>query len=502
MHRSLILDFVGNYPGTTDAGLAELIAKESCVPLSQTFLVARADQTVLPQQLHGLGGVEILQNVSQPNKLVQIQPVIRILQRLRQNLAFGESVLVVSYSGQVLGIAGSDNNGQVHTKSFREFMSGALGEPRPSSEQRVYSQPWGRAGTSLQLMPAPSVIPKWAFDWFCPLDDAINALVTALSRGRFSSIERSVPDPNLRPLIAGVDPRFEGKGVMTGTQGMMTQLISAAQGRGVIDVARSHNGTKYIWVRSQNATDLQPLIQKPFPLEGPTPEQSTSAPNLAADALSNTEVAAAPAPILSSQVQVVEETFDYRSGHLQTTLHEAKFGPYSEGRLQMYKELAQVLSQKPGLACSHLIREAKTAAATEGKPAKTGQPQPWRKIADFVEQLLTMSGVLLDDSERPIGRGIRAKTASVYRLADSWQQKADAEIVLRLVDLVDNLGHDDHENLAGLLYLSRSQEACDKVEAILLYLVEDNRLCEEDIDGRLVYRRLSSGNQLRVVAKA
>jgi hypothetical protein len=76
---------------------------------------------------------------------------------------------------------------------------------------------------------------------------------------------------------------------------------------------------------------------------------------------------------------------------------------------------------------------------------------------------------------------------------------ADAEIILRLIDLVNDIGHDDHENLAGILYLSRDEEACDRVERILRYLVVESRKVEEiEVDRRLVYRRASASGPLRV----
>jgi len=105
----------------------------------------------------------------------------------------------------------------------------------------------------------------------------------------------------------------------------------------------------------------------------------------------------------------------------------------------------------------------------------------------------------LDADEQPIGRGILAKTAPVHKLAESWQDKADAEIILRLIDLVNDVGHDDHENLAGILYLRRDEEACDRVERILRDLVVDSRKLEETEEhGRLVYRRAPAQGSLRV----
>jgi hypothetical protein len=168
-----------------------------------------------------------------------------------------------------------------------------------------------------------------------------------------------------------------------------------------------------------------------------------------------------------------------------------------------------------------LLREAKNRALANGKLARNGKPQSWRKIGLFVENLLTLTDALLDESGKPIGRGIRAKTAPVHKLADSWQEKADAQIILRLVDLFDDfghgdhenparvqsalltadlckpLGHDDHENLAGVLFLSRDQVACDRIEAILKYLVvEVGQLKETEVDGRLIYRKSSQGGEV------
>jgi len=158
----------------------------------------------------------------------------------------------------------------------------------------------------------------------------------------------------------------------------------------------------------------------------------------------------------------------------------------------MYAQIEKLVTEKPGITCSHLLREAKNAASSIGKPARNGKPQPWRKTELFVEKLLTVTDALLDKSGTPIGRGIRAKTATVDKLADSWQEKADAEIILRLVDLVHDLGHDDHENLAGVLYLKRDQDACDRIEAILRNLVVDaGKLEEKEVDGRVVYGRAS-----------
>src|SRR5258708_423050 len=113
MTRFVVVDFVGNYPNTTDSSLIRLVANESGVPLSQVFLVARTDQAAIAQELGELGGLELLQTAPHAEKFVQVQAVRRCVQQLRPKLAAGETILVVSYSGPAMTTALSEGAGQV-----------------------------------------------------------------------------------------------------------------------------------------------------------------------------------------------------------------------------------------------------------------------------------------------------------------------------------------------------------------------------------------------------
>jgi len=387
MPRFLVLDFVCNHPGTSSAGLARLVMAQTGVPLSQTTLVARPDQAALRQELLGLGGVETVTTPeARGEKFMQVPTVLRIVQQMLPQLDEGETILVVSYSGPVLSNSKSMGLARVETQSFRNFFSPGtvVEEVSPG-----HSLPIRPDVSSVAVIKAPAESTGWDFDWLCPIEEALKSMVSALDKAGYNCMQRSVSDTNLRPLMAYTDGRFFGKGQATRTQGMISQLIAAAQARGVVGVARHPRGARFIWLKSgatQNAISRTALVSAIIPqATGPLPDSgipaipadqgrgpppdagaATAIPQPPPTASMMGGIPSQPAQAVAVEAHATTppcggrtaEKFDYRSGRLQTALHEAGFGPYSDGRMKMYAIIEDLVRERPGTTLSHLVREA------------------------------------------------------------------------------------------------------------------------------------------------
>lgn len=495
MKRFLVLDFVSNNQSMTNSGLARLIMTQHGIALAQTFLVVRQDQSNVAHELAGLGAVDVVQTTAEAGRFDAIPVVRSLVQRLRTQLVPGQTVLVVSYSGPVRGTVVSEGGGQVEANSYRDYLPATVfaggsfhGRSFPGMGRVVDA-----SGFTAVAPPKPDSV-VWRFSSFCSLEEALDSMVQALAKDGFDSPQRTMAMPNLRPLVANTDRRFDGNSVATGTSGMMSELVAAAHARGLIGVASNINGTRFIW--------LQPGVKRnvtmPHAVEAAA--KTVDAPSTPMVGHSGTERPPTPSNpsggTNTTPATTTEDKLHHRSRRLEQALHVAKFGPYTTGRLAMYDAIEALVREQPEIIFSHLLSEAKRTASETVKrissEVETGDDcngQSWRKIGNFVELLLTQADAALDASGQPIGRGIRARRAPVHKLADTWSICADGQILLRMADLVQDLGQTDHENLAGILYHSREQDACDKIESILLHLVESGKLREKEVDGRLVYCR-------------
>jgi hypothetical protein len=326
--------------------------------------------------------------------------------------------------------------------------------------------------------------PRWAFDQVAPLEDAIRVLQKVLE-GRGATSRASAPRvTDIRPAMAFVDGRFAGKGLLTGTSGMMTMLVQIAERRGIVEVDRqSTMGNFFVWLRSSASAS----VVKPAAPVSP----AVSLDPRADDRVAAAESLGEPSVASESVDQAPSRDIEYRSRVLEGHLKASGYGPYAIGREAIWRFLPDAMSRSAGATLDQVISAAAKEARSNVKEKYPDKEQPWSRIQAFVRKLLTESRSVLDPTGVALQVGWRSGGSQVGQLTDDWLVRVDACLVVVLVDRED-LSDDDEQDLAGALFHDRQgDQAADRVKRAVGFLLDSGTISEILVDGRWHLRRSS-----------
>jgi hypothetical protein len=279
-------------------------------------------------------------------------------------------------------------------------------------------------------------------------------------RSRYQACRMS----DLRPAMGNLDPRFRGNATATGSTGMISALLHAAERRGLVSVDWTLGFPNPPVCLAQGAVTQGETA----PTTGSTPEQTAQVATTR-DVISEPAKDATPVQIQTlaetggppqtpepgdagGPPQAPEPGIEHPSRVLEERLKAVGKEPFTVARIPMYQALEAIVGEKK-LSLSSLI-DAAEKRVSEKLPS-----QPWRRIRRLLLWVLTEAGVALAEGGKPIPQGLCGQLQTVHSFASDWQIRADAEILLVLLVANDGICAEAVEDLAGLLYHSRQVDA-------------------------------------------
>jgi len=249
--------------------------------------------------------------------------------------------------------------------------------------------------------------------------------------------------------MAMIDQRLAGNGQTTGSSGLVSTLIRIAEARGLIEVDRTANSKNPLIWPSRDTSAAPRSRSECVTLNGSTGEKPNDSPD---------------------QIQ-------HRSRQFESLLKPAGMEPLTDARRALYDAIEEIVTADDHLTLDLLISRAKEQAKMSLEAAGKGN-QPWSRAGSLVMRLLTTAAVLIGEEQRPIVAGWAGSLEKVTGLVESWRIKADAEIILALITLTDDVSVDDVSNLAGLLYRQRSDETRELVLKAVKHLLISDKAVE------------------------
>jgi hypothetical protein len=382
-------------------------------------------------------------------------------------------VMLFSYNGEVLRLASRGwGNVQVVPSSFSRLMNTAPF----SAGQHVSAR-----------RPADST---WRFDHVAPLDDALRILLDVLRKNGCRSEDQAMRQASIRPLM-GADHRFRGSSAITGTSGMMKQLLDIAEARGLVGVRRVDAVNPLVWIKDEPATNSA-VARASAEVTSVSPEAGGEASevqqNSSIEQLSSSRDHAAPARGPAT-AQAAADNSIHRSRVLGQVLREQNMGPYAEARSAMECSIAK--HGDAGFSVDELMSKAIDDARIQ--MGETDKKQPWKAIEDFYRRILLKWGALLDENGEPIRPGWGSGSARVKALVGNWTVLIDEAMLLALVEKVDDICDRDTKHLARAIYRQPpGPENMKKITLAVTELIRQGRVEEVERNGLLVLRPKSA----------
>jgi hypothetical protein len=474
----IIADLTKCHPGTHSETLARVLelAAQRTVHDGDIFVIVRADQSSARSDYPRLTNWrEVAADRFHANLAVR-----SLLNELNATGA-NDPVLILSYDGVILGIVGEH------------------GWPALQMTSMPFSALRRLAATNVDRSGEASV---WPHQQLVELDTALATMKTVLEARKSTSIQSHVKATELRPAMALIDKRFAGKAILNGTAGLITKLIRIAESRGLIEVDRHvMPKTPLVWLKSQSP----PISSASKPAEQ---TNNVGVPNAAffgtGEAACANQLEASPLPpavVPVGQTEPPSRTsgaapVEHRSRKLEEALRSSGMGPFRDARLAMYDAIEAILVEVKLPTLDSLLSmaqaKAKAALLESGRETETKQ-QPWSKVTPFLRRILTGSGALLGEDEKPIAPGWLANLQRVLALAEKWRAKADSEIVLALISATDDVSDDDVSNLAGMLYHGRGDQERHQVIEAVAQLLQNGKAVEEAVQSRRFLRAVENG---------
>jgi hypothetical protein len=280
---------------------------------------------------------------------------------------------------------------------------------------------------------------------FLPTEEILAVLRDALTTANATEPGKAIRCTSLRPFLAARDSRFSKDNPQTNMPGFITQLVRLAADSGVIKVDQGKDrANPSIWL----AAPASPAVQKSVKSENA--RTSTS-----------------------------------RSQGFIDRLGAKGLGPFSKVRPRLFAALQDLVTESSrkhrALPLSQLITETITRTKAEmTRERSVPEIYPWRHIRTFLIELLSRRSVLLDEKQQPISVGFQKLSAKVSALVPDWELELEGELILALVESSAELKLHDLNQLAGALYLDRSDKFENKVAEVIAFLLGKKRLVESE----------------------
>lgn len=165
-----------------------------------------------------------------------------------------------------------------------------------------------------------------------------------------------------------------------------------------------------------------------------------------------------------------------------------KFGPYQEVRVAVYDQIEKLIRGGEGASSKLTIAELfQTAidnvrkeveqAIAEGTKCLLKNPEkgyPWSRVRSLLAVLFARCPVLKRGDELVPTSWINMD-GLVDGIAENWQDAADAEFIIFLLEKKMKISVHEEEDLAGAIFDSRRPAATEKVRRCIKYLVNSGR---------------------------
>lgn len=286
-----------------------------------------------------------------------------------------------------------------------------------------------------------------------PLGQALDVLRTALRDVAGHTVWKT----DVRHHLARVDKRFlKNHDPAARSSHLITRLLDAAVSEGIVRI-----------------TGNEPRVRVHLVEEGPGGER---AGHLARTSALVQRTAAAGRPEFQPET---------RSQELQHALRRHQFGPHVEVREILYGAIEKTVADSAGeeVLVGDLVHAAVKLTRDEAPssfPRRRGddllkEQYPWRDVEGFAVRLLGRGGMITDGDGRQLREGPvwTLRKGRLAALAAQWQLRLDAELVLEIVRHRTDVSWQDGVDLAGALYLKRTDEYVDRIDRIVEMLLEE-----------------------------
>lgn len=487
----MVVDFTKCFPNTQAKCLSTIETYRRTVgaPLDGLVPIIRADQVDLAERFRSNPSLRVVPTIG------HVEQVVREI--VEDSAARGHrSIKIVSYDGGILKQAQ------------------LLGATRGLAvEANSFSNP----AISNPIADIPQPTQRWQFDYIAPLDEAVQLLISALSRRRLGSVRQT----DVRGLLAQEDRRFafEGNALASGTVGMVSTLLRIAQQRGAIQLQGAESGNPWVltqgsgippMVTNTSRLFLRPQVIVNKGLDGVTATQSPALRSVGQETPNGNASHGVPTAVLT-EVDAVEEpswvsngaptvnpsaqadinAFEHRSRLMEKRIREGNMGPYVKCRNASYDAIEEMMASKTTRTLSELIQLATAGALDklqeDDASSEYVDKQPWRRLASFLHKILTRSGAVLSDGV-PLPESSISLRKPVHSLSDNWRVKADGLILFALIQKMSDVSLYDLPNLGGVLFHDREHAGQEKVLACLEHLITSDAIIEVDVNGDKFFR--------------
>jgi hypothetical protein len=282
---------------------------------------------------------------------------------------------------------------------------------------------------------------RWEWPSELPETDAVDVLRRSLEREGAHNVSSGVRQTDLRYILERNDDRLKKTHQAGRTPLLISQIIKAAQRRAVVEIGGDHTNP-IIWVRQPASV-----------VTGPEPT-----------------LAAATAQNVTKRPS--------RSQSFMNTLRAAGYGPYSDYRLALYSHLRDVILEANPNGARHvqiilrLVIDRLKAQISGRFGKQKAEEFSWRKLHEFLGKLLSRNAVLVDDQNNRISPSFATLSTPVATLVPEFELELDGVLVYELVERVSDISVHDMPQLAGALYMDRTDSDIDRVAQVVALLRE------------------------------
>jgi len=300
---------------------------------------------------------------------------------------------------------------------------------------------------------------RWEWPQDLPESEAVEFLKRALKGAGAHGSDTGIRQTNLRYVLEREDDRLKKTHPVGRTQGLISHIVKAAEQRGLLEIKDRETINPLVWLRE------------------PAQAHSEQVPKPAAA----TSVAAKLPPKRQS-----------RSQQFINALREANYGPYSDYRLALYSHVRDAVAQANPHGARQLqaiLRDAveRMKAQIAGRYGKQKADDfSWRKLHEFLGKLVTRNPVMLDDMLEPTYPSFATLSTQIRELAPRFEIELDGVLVVELVSRVRDISVHDLPQLAGALYMDRTDADVDRISEVVGLLRERGNIVEGEGDSRFL----------------
>jgi hypothetical protein len=310
-----------------------------------------------------------------------------------------------------------------------------------------------------------------------PEAEMLNALTQALRGANAVDATSAVKMTDIRVLLEREDARFKKTSPGGRIPGLIGAIVDLAERKGIVMTNHAiEKKCRPTWLKTPTIT-LANGNEK-------TSQPKPHAENVGAQELIQ------PAPIRFRPENVPlktdqpnasrsENRTPSRSDHFVNSLRRQGLGPFSSIRQALFDALGIVVtSQSDGKTLIGVVNETIERTKVSVLAKSEGQTIPWRKVKEFLREILTRKPILLASDGTVLCPSLQSLSASVHGLANNWRLELEGELILALLRDKLDLRVADLSFLAGALFNERSDASEIKVADVIQFLIEAKRLTE------------------------